>query len=251
MTASESPEDFIAASIKIATATGLLAEVPGERSAAPHLALSQADDPQVDAGYLRLWRGTETSPLDRMVYLHLIAGPVTTQLLFVFGRADNTMPHLHAQVVSFPPNGLVYNVDLLPRLDPLDDFEWFQRVFTPLRRPYRKATKNSENSCAQAPANPALAVLMSPWGIASQRTDAQEFERVVPQLRDYVEHYFKLAGDGGWEAEDARAQRDRDAKHLQLFFSDDLDPRAWAGVYRVVGEPIGKQIKGLMVTPLS
>ena len=92
---------------------------------------------------------------------------------------------------------------------------------------------------------------MSPWGIASQRTDEQEFERVTPQLRDYVEHYFKLAGETGWDAEDALAQRARDAKHLKLFFSDDLDPRAWAGVYRVVGEPIGQKIKALMVTPLS
>jgi len=251
------PADFIAASIDALAASDLLTEVHGNSESAPYLSLTLAEPPDQDdqgdnsAGYLRLWRGQPGAPLDRMVYLHLVAGPVTTQLLFVFGRPENTMPHIHAQLVSFPPNGLVYNVDLIPRLDPIDHFEWFQKVYGPLRRPYRKATTTPENSCAQAPANPALAVLMSPWGIASQRTDAQEFERVESQLRDYVDHYLSLAQDPDWESADEAQQRHRDARHLALFFSDELDPRAWAGVYRIVGEPVGMQIKSLMTTPLN
>jgi hypothetical protein len=243
--------EFIDWAVATAAATRYFDELAGSGPGAPYLELSQADEPAVSAGFLRLWRGTAAAPLDRMVYLRLVAGPVTTQLLFVFGRPGNRFPHMHAQVVSFPPDGIVYNMDLLPRVDPVEDYEWFQRVYAPLRRPYRRATGQAENSCAQAPANPALAILMSPWGIASQRTDAQELERVMPQLREYVEHYLGLAAKPGWEAPDATAQVARDAKQLGLFFSDELDPRAWAGVYRVVGEDTGTQIKAIMATPLG
>ena len=247
----ESPAEFVDWTIAAASASGLLEELPGAEPEAPYLELTQAEAPEQSAGHLRLWRGTATGTIDRMVYLNLVAGPVNTRLLFLFGRPGNTLPHMHAQTVTFPPDGIVYNVDLLPRLDPVEHFDWFERVYSGLRRPYRRATGNAENSCAQAPANPALAVLMSPWGIASQRTDRQEFERVEPQLREYIEHYLELAAAPGWEAGDPAAQADRDAQHLGLFFSDELDPRAWTGVYRVVGDATGQQIKATIATPLS
>ena len=244
-------EDFIDGCIALASDTGQLHERHGSEQGSPFLKLNSVDDLSVPAGHLRLWEAATDSPLDRMVYLNLLSGPVSTQLLFVFGKADSTFPHIHVQMVRFPPNGLVYNVDILPRLDAIDHFNWHQRVYSPLRRSYRKAVTNSDNSCAQAPANPLLAALMSPWGIASQRTDATEFERVAPQLSEYLEHYFRLSAQQDWQTAPPEQQRDRDARHMQLFLSDELDQRAWAGVYRVVGESIGKQIKGHLARPLA
>jgi hypothetical protein len=244
------PEQFIPAAIDRAMATGCFSEVhdPAGGPNSPRLSLHVDGDTSQSAGWLRYWTGTESSPFDRMVCLHLVAGPALTQLLFVFGRPENTFPHMHAQVVGFP-GGLVYNVDLLPRVDAIDDFAWFERVFAPLRRPYRRAVSNSANSCAQAPANPLLATLMSPWGIASQRTNAEEFARVEPQLREYIEHYFSLCDGGDWAAADPAGQAQRDTRHLSLFFSDELDPRAWNGVYKIVGTETGHTIKQLMADP--
>ncbi len=219
--------------------------------AGPWLPLTLSDESQQSAGYVRLWRAADASVLDRMVHMRLVAGPVETQLLFVFGTADSCFPHLHVQVVQFPPDGCVYNADVMPRLDAVDHPDWFTRVYTGLRRPYRQATADRANSCAQAPANPALAVYMSPWGIASARTDAAEFERVQPMLTAYVEHYLELAATPGWEAPAGVDTRDRDARYLDLFFADELDPRAWHGVYKVVGEARGKVIKGVLRTPLK
>jgi len=217
----------------------------------PHLQLHQADNPDATAGYVRYWIAPSDVPLDRMIHLRLIAGPVETQLLFIMARADNSMPHFHAQAVQFPPAGFVYNVDFIPRLDPVDHPEWFDMVFAALRRPYRKATSDQQNSCAQAPANPALAVYMSPWGIASSQTDQAELERVTPCIVDYLEHYIALAGQDTWSVPDREAQIGRDTRHLERFFADDLDPRAWNGVYRIVGEPAGRAIKALMQTPAN
>ena len=218
--------------------------------AGPLLPLTLQDHPAQSAGYVRLWKALGASPLDRMVHMRLIAGPVETQLLFVFGRAENCMPHLHLQVVQFPPAGCVYNVDLLPRLDAVEFPDWFSRVFSGLRRAYGQATGNPENSCAQAPANPALAVYMSPWGIASGRSDQAELDRLEPQLRAYVAHYLALAAEPGWEAPDGVDCARRDAQYLKLFFADELDPRAWHGVYKVVGQARGGVIKSLLRTPL-
>lgn len=217
----------------------------------PYLSLTTEGSGSQPAGYLRIWRAPDTLPLDRMVHLRLLAGPVETNLLFVFGRADMTAPHLHAQVVQFPPDGCVYNIDFLPRLDPVDHPQWFDRVFGPLRRPYRKATSDRSNSCAQAPANPALAVYMSPWGIASGRADAAEFSRLAPELDAYVEHYLNLAAESSWECPVGLDIADRDRRHLAMFFADELDPRAWNGVYKVVGESTGQRIKRLFRTPLK
>ena len=203
------------------------------------------------AGYVRLWRGAKGSPLDRMVHMRLIAGPVETQLLFIFGRSETSMPHLHAQVVQFPPDGCVYNMDYLPRVDPVDRPEWFERVFGALRRPYRKATTDSENSCAQAPANPALAVYMSPWGIASGRADKAELDKVTPCIDEYLEHYLRLANEDDWDEPNGASLVERDRRHLALFFSDDMDPRAWNGVYRIIGEDQGRAVKALFESPLG
>jgi hypothetical protein len=223
-----------------------------ERTAAnggPQLQLQMADNPDQDAGYVRLWAAGPDSALDRMVHMRLRAGPVETQLLFLFGRETNSMPHLHTQVVQFPPEGFVYNIDILPRLDPVDHPDWFERVYSPLRRPYKKAVSNHDNSCAQAPANPALAVYMSPWGIGSAQTDRAELDRVEPCMVAYLDHYLELAATD-WEIADPAVQADRDRRYLQLFFADELDPRAWNGVYRIVGSDTGQELKTLIQTPI-
>lgn len=217
----------------------------------PCLPLSYADDPSASAGYVRYWVAPATSPLDRMVHMRLQSGPVETQLLFLFGKPETTMPHFHAQAVQFPPAGCVYNADLLPRVDPIDNPAWFERVFGPLRRPYRKATSDTENSCAQAPANPMLAAYMSPWGIASGQTDQAELEKVQPSIDAYLDHYLVLASEGDWGVSEPDAQRARDARHLAQFFSDELDPRSWNGVYRIVGEDTGRRAKALMQVPVE
>jgi hypothetical protein len=217
---------------------------------APFIPLQTVEDQQ-PAGYVRLWRAGAESPLDRMIHMRLISGPVETQLLFIFARSETSMPHLHAQVVQFPPDGCVYNMDYLPRLDPVDHPDWFERVFGALRRPYTKATAYSSNSCAQAPANPALAVYMSPWGIASGRADQAELTTVTPCLDEYLDHYLQLANETGWDVPDSAALADRDQRHMKLFFDDDMDPRAWNGVYRIIGEDQGRAVKALFVTPLG
>jgi len=239
---------FINSVIDDFTARSDLTETLGPDSG-PYLLLTHSESPSDSAGYVRLWCAQGASPLDRMVHMRLIAGPVETQLLFVFGRADTCMPHLHLQLVEFPPDGCVYNVDLMPRLDAVDFPDWFTRVYSGLRRPYRQATGDRGNSCAQAPANPALAVYMSPWGIASGRANREELNRVEPQLRDYVSHYLALAGQDDWAPPSGVDTAERDQRYLELFFADKLDPRAWHGVYKVVGEARGRVIKSLLRTP--
>lgn len=231
----------------ILSATGLQEQQGPD--AGPYLPLTLSEQPEQSAGFVRLWRGVADSPLDRMVHMRLEAGPVLTQLLFVFGRADSCMPHFHLQTVQFPPDGCVYNADVLPRLDPVQQPGWFSKVYTGLRRPYRAAVGDPANSCAQAPANPALAFYMSPYGIASGRTDLDELVRVEPQLRAFVSHYLELAG-GPWPAPEGVDTVARDKQYLQLFFADELDPRAWHGVYKVIGEPRGKLVKQALCTPL-
>ena len=216
----------------------------------PYLPLVNEAEGNASAGSLRLWRGRDETPLDRMVHMRLLAGPVETHLLFAFGIAGSVFPHLHAQVVQFPPDGCVYNVDYLPRVDAVDHPRWFDRVFADLRRPYRLATHGGEHSCAQAPANPALAIYMSPWGIASGRTNADELVAVAPHVESYVKHYAALAQQSGWESSDPVAQAARDQRHLELFFSDELDPRAWNGVYKIIGEARGRLVKGLFKSPI-
>jgi len=218
---------------------------------APHLPLMAAENAGHSAGYTRVWQALRHPSLDRMVHTRLIAGPVETQLLFVFGKPESTLPHLHLQFVQYPPTGFVYNVDFLPRVDPALEPEWFEQVFGPLRRPFRKATSDKQNSCAQAPQNPALAALMSPWGIASGQADQAEVQRVKPCIDAYLDHYCELINTDDWVPADKRQTAERDARHLQLFFADEMDPRAWNGVYRIVGEDAGRQIKSLFSTALN
>jgi hypothetical protein len=226
-----------------------LAATEWQEQGEPCMELTLAEAPESTAGYLRYWLAPDASPLDRMIHMRLIAGPVETQLMFMFGKPATSMPHFHAQAVQFPPDGCVYNADLLPRLDPVDHPEWIERVYGPLRRPYRQATSDKQNSCNQAPANPALAVYMSPYGLASSQTTSEELDRVAPSIDAYLDHYLSLATEAGWDVADGEALQDRDRRHLEKFFADEMDPRAWNGVYRIIGEAAGKRAKGLFQNP--
>jgi hypothetical protein len=218
----------------------------------PFLQLRGMDAPHADAGFLRLWNTVPGSLVDRMVHFRLCAGPVDTQLFFLFGRADSVMPHFHAQVVQFSPEACVFNADFLPRLDAVEYPQYFRQVFDPLNMPYWKAINDYQNMCSHAPGNPAIATYLSHWSIGTSRpATAAELAKVTPSIHDYLAHWLELARTLGFSGPDAASMRQRDAKHLECFLDESLDPRAWKGVYTVVGRTVGQQIRQIIATPLQ
>ena len=216
----------------------------------PLLSLAQATDASQPAGFLRLWSGSGL--LDRMIHVRLQGDPVDTHLFFIFGKAGSVMPHFHGQVVQFAADACVYNADLLPRLDPVDHPAYYQAVFGPITQAYWKATQKPENACASAPGNPAIAAYLSPWSIGAGRpTNQAELERVGPQIDAYLAHYLALADSLDYPAPDADLMRDRDRRHLACFFDENLDRRAWKGVYRLVGDETGQRIREILMKNLS
>lgn len=196
------------------------------------------------AGYLRRWGALDDSHIDRLVHFRLSSPPVDTHLLFLFGRSGTAVPHFHGQVVQFGPDACVYNADIMPRLDPVDHPGYYREVFGPVTRAYWKATTNDSNVCGRAPANPAISAYLSPWSIQAGRpTNRQELERVAPSIEAYIDRCMELARQLSYAAPDPSSMADRDRRHLALFHSDELDPRAWKGVYRVIGESAGHRVK--------
>ena len=208
--------------------------------------------PRMTAGFVRLWRAGPGSLADRMVHFRLCAAPVDTQLFFLFGRAGSVMPHLHVQVVQFSAAACVFNADLLPRLDPVDYPEYFRQVFSPLNMPYWKAINDYQNVCSHAPGNPAIATYLSHWSIGTSRpATVSELAKVSPSIHDYLAHWLNLANTLRFDGPDAEVLRRRDAKHLDCFLDENLDPRAWKGVYTVVGKEAGQQIRQAIAEPLN
>jgi hypothetical protein len=241
---------FINTLVERTQAAVALSERTGD-DGGPHIALTNAADPAVSAGALRLWAATDESLIDRMIHFRLQSEPVDTQLFFLFGRADSVMPHFHAQVVQFSPDACVFNADWLPRLDPVEHPDYFAAVFSPLNMPYWKAINDRNNICALAPANPAIAVYLTPWSIGVGRpTDKAELDRVGPNIVQFLDHGLGLAHDLAYPAPDAAGMRARDKQHLDCFFADQLDPRAWKGVYKVIGEAHGQRVKQIFKTAL-
>ena len=215
----------------------------------PRLQFESLGDSPAPAGFLRLWRAA--APLDRMLHVRLQGHPADTQLFFVFAQSESVVPHLHAQVVQFGEDSCVYNADLLPRLDPVDHPEYFTQVFEPITRDYWKATQTKGNACASAPTNPAIAVYLSPWGLGADRpTDRAELERVGPHILAYVDHLLGLVQTLDYPAPDPDLMRARDRRHLACFFDERLDRRAWKGVYGLLGEQQGRELRRLLATPL-
>ncbi|MFZ1625289.1 MAG: hypothetical protein WAU48_11010 [Gammaproteobacteria bacterium] len=207
--------------------------------------------PHDDAGFVRQWRAGPGSLADRMVHFRLCAGPVDTQLFFLFGRAGSVMPHLHVQVVQFSAEACVFNADFLPRLDPVDFPDYFRQVFSPLNMPYWKAINDYQNMCSHAPGNPAIATYLSHWSIGTSRpATASELAKVSPSIHAYLAHWLKLANTLRFAGPDAEVLRRRDTKHLNCFLDESLDPRAWKGVYNVVGKETGQQIRQAIAVPL-
>jgi hypothetical protein len=217
----------------------------------PLMLLKAADAPHADAGFLRLWRAGPRCLADRMLHFRLCAGPVDTQLFFLFGRADSVMPHLHVQIVQFSAEACVFNADFLPRLDAVDYPQYFRQIFAPLNKPYWKATNDYQNVCSHAPGNPAIATYLSHWSIGTSRpATATELAKVTPSIHDYLTHWLELAGTLRFEGPDGTLLRQRDARHLECFLDESLDPRAWKGVYTVVGKEVGQQIRHTIAKPL-
>lgn len=239
---------FVSALVSRILAAAPMQERTGE-SGGPFMALTNEADGG-PAGFLRLWEARDER-LDRLVHLRLQSAPVDTQLLFLFGRADTCMPHFHGQVVQFGPDACVYNADIIPRLDPVDHPGYFRAVYGPVTKPYWKATADEKNACCRAPANPAIAVYLSPWSIAAGRpTNRAELDRVAPSILAYLDQELALSRGLDYPSPDGAALRARDRRHMEIFHSDELDPRAWKGVYRVVGDATGRRIKAVFRDPL-
>lgn len=213
----------------------------------PLLRLQAAADPRVDAGFVRLWAAPSGSLADRMVHFRLIGGPVDTQLFFLFGRADTPMPHFHAQVVQFSPEACVFNADFLPRLDPVEFPDYFRQVMHPLNKAYWRAVNDYANVCSHAPGNPGIAAYLSPWSIGTSRPATRaELEKVTPSIHAYLDHWLQLAGGLEFAGPQGPQLRQRNARHLASFFDESLDPRAWKGVYTVIGEDAGHRVRALL-----
>jgi hypothetical protein len=242
--------DFIEDLVSRSTAAVDFEELPGD-NAGPHLSLHRDSDTTTDAGFVRLWTPTDSARIDRMIHVRLLSDPVDTQLFFIFGRSETAMPHFHAQVVQFAPDACVFNADFLPRLDPVDHPDYYAKAFAPLSKPYWRAVNDRNNVCSLAPANPAIAAYVTPWSIGvGAPTDRAELDRVAPQVQAFHEHYLQLADELDYPV-DPNELRDRDQRHLDAFFSDKLDPRAWRGVYGLIGENAGQALKQLLKTGLT
>ena len=216
----------------------------------PFLALESAVD-GTSAGFLRLWAATDDSHFDRLIHFRLHSSPVDTHLLFLFGRADTPMPHLHGQVVQFAPDACVYNVDIIPRLDPVVHPAYFREVYGPVTKAYWTVATDTRNVCSMAPANPAIAVYLSPWSIAAGRpTTREELARVTPSIHAYVDQCLALSRNLGYRGPSGEELRLRDRRHMETLHSDELDPRAWKGVYRVLGDAVGHRVKEIFSTPV-
>mgnify|MGYP003688246995 CR=1 FL=1 len=129
--------------------------------------------------------------------------------------------------------------------------EYITKDFEDLTKPYLKATSKPENSCSKALMNPAIAAYLSPWGIVSHRTDTAELTRLQPLLESYLTHYLYLSDSLSYSHASAEELQMRSRKHLERFFDDDLDPRAWRGVYNVIGEDAGVKIKTILKLSLQ
>ncbi len=201
------------------------------------------------AGFLRLWEAEEDTHVDRLIHLRLQSPPVDTHLLFLFARPDSAMPHFHAQVVQFAADSCVYNADIIPRLDAVDHPAYYREVYGPVTKAYWKATTDRQNVCSMAPANPAIALYLSPWSIAAARpTNRAELERVEPSILEYLDHCLTLSRALTYTGATSFDLADRDRRHMELLHADELDPRAWKGVYRLVGEQVGRKIKETLRT---
>lgn len=227
-------------------------EVAGPSGASPFLDLRTAADPAIAAGFLRRWDGSGGHQGDRLVHFRLVSGPVDTELLFFFGRPDSAMPHLHLQVVQFSPELCVFNADWLPRLDPVDYPDYPRQVLEPLNKPYWQAVNDRTRVCSHAPANPAIATYLSPWSIGTGRPAPHaELVAVSPYIDAFVDHWLALATATPFPGPDGRTLRARDARHLACFLDERLDPRAWRGVYAVIGEEAGQAVRRAIQTPHS
>lgn len=203
------------------------------------------------AGRLRLWTAPANSQIDRLIHVRLQSPPVDTHLLFLFGQADSAVPHFHGQVVQFAPDACVYNADIIPRLDAVEHPEYFREVYGPVTRAYWKVATDQKNVCSMAPANPAIALYLSPWSIAAGRpTTKAELDRVAPSIDAYLDQCLALAKNLAYPPPPAQQMRERNRRHMQILHSDELDPRAWKGVYGILGEKVGQRIKQILAQPI-
>lgn len=243
-------ESFVAGLASKCIAACALHEECGADSG-PRMSFHAATDDDASAGFLRLWRAAPDSAWDRMIHARLAADSVDTNLFFLFARSQSVLPHFHGQAVQFGGDQCVYNADLLPRLDPVDHPDYFRAVFEPLNRPYWEATQRPENAAASAPGNPAIAVYLSPWSIGAGRpAPREELERVSPQIHAYLDHCLALADTLDYPAPDAELMLARDRRHLDSFFDERLDRRAWKGVYRILGEEQGRAMRAVLMQNL-
>ena len=203
--------------------------------AQPTTPLPAAAAPDQQAGEIALWAGSCGASLDRLVRIRLSAGPVETQMLWLFGVEDSAVPHYHAQLVSMPGGRFVHNVDLLPRVDLALHPDYTAEVFAPLTQPRAELVGNAEFACSRGGVPPSMAVFLSPWGVLGAGASLAEVEQARALFQRYLEHVLDLA-QGMKSAPGAQELQARHAALVAAHTNEDLDKRAWGGTRRMVGD---------------
>lgn len=207
----------------------------------PVLSLTAAGS-GASVGELRVWTG---GPVSKLVYVGLTVPQfgLDSHMMFAFTQPASAVPHFTVDSV-WAGEHFAFHCDLVPRVDLGANLAYLDAAFHPLTERFLATQKIAGLSPAQL--TPRQTALMSQWMLAYRANEAA-FGAITPVVREYADHWLRLAGDGlgGYGGGAELAERDR--KNRAALFNPDVDP-VWARVDRLVGAQAGERMREILRT---
>ena len=197
------------------------------------------------AGRMRVWHG---GPVARLVDVEMAIASIgiDSTMTHVFADASSAVPHFTSDVATIP-EGVFVNVDLMPRVDLVNETKYLDTVYAPLTEPLNSILALDDTRAIALP--PRLKALCSPWilGVTAPATD---LTRLAAGIYAYLDRWFDMAfgavPEVGLSSEDLVL---RDAHHRSTLFHP-LSDEVWSLLPELIGAEATNHIRLTISEPV-
>jgi len=194
-------------------------------------------------GVLRIFEGPA-----RIVDARLTVSspPIDSVMLMGYAPTRSPVPHLISDIVNMP-DGLHFEVDLVPRVDLVTQHDYLDTVYPPLEAPAARAEAIEGATPLKAPRR--LKALLSPWcaGVVTPMAGMAELDAVH---RAFQDRWLELLAGASTGADDVDAEvlHARDVAQRVATYDVRTDP-LWDILAGIIGrEPVHEIMQALRET---
>ncbi|GLP96193.1 alpha/beta fold hydrolase [Paraferrimonas sedimenticola] len=219
---------------------GQLEEIHGE-DGGPYMRLMLKRVPNVEAGFMRIWKAPQGSHIDRVFHIWMGGRGNDMNLMYAMTRADSPVPHFLMHYNLNPKDIWSYHIDMVPKVDGVMYPDYWRKVMSPLSAiTESKAVKAIPTRRIQADRKQYL----SSWSMYGKEVPKEEYMYVRDEVMPhFVDHFLELVDNCDYRTVGSAYLIERGRKQMDVLFDREMDRKGWGRLEALFGEEAGEALR--------